>query len=41
MATARTAQTIKDATFEVLRQYGLTTLFSNPGSTEVGFLADL
>lgn len=41
MATAGTAQTIKDATFEVLRQYGLTTLFSNPGSTEVGFLADL
>ncbi|MFZ3566870.1 thiamine pyrophosphate-dependent enzyme [Streptomyces sp. BH097] len=33
--------TVKDRTFDVLRQYGLTTLFSNPGSTEVGFLADL
>src|SRR6195952_1523881 len=33
--------TVKDATFDVLRQYGLTTIFANPGSTEVSFLTDL
>ena len=35
------AATVRDATFEVLRGLGLTTIFSNPGSTEVTFLADL
>ena len=33
--------TVREATFEVLRRRGLTTLFSNPGSTEVPFLLDL
>ena len=33
--------TVSDATIEVFRRRGLTTLFSNPGSTEVPFLAGL
>jgi benzoylformate decarboxylase len=36
-----TVTTVRDATFEVLRRYDMTTLFSNPGSTEVPFLAGL
>lgn len=32
---------IRERTFEVFRDRGLTTLFSNPGSTEVPFLAGL
>jgi benzoylformate decarboxylase len=32
---------VRDATFEVFRRRGLTTLFANPGSTEVPFLAGL
>ncbi|HSC90804.1 MAG TPA: thiamine pyrophosphate-dependent enzyme [Gaiellaceae bacterium] len=35
------APTVRDATFDVFRRRGLTTLFSNPGSTEVPFLAGL
>jgi benzoylformate decarboxylase len=35
------ARTVRDATFDVFRRRGLTTLFSNPGSTEVPFLAGL
>ena len=34
-------RTVRDATFEVLREQGLTTIFGNPGSTEVPFLAGL
>lgn len=34
-------RTVRDATIEVLRRHGLTTIFANPGSTEVAFLADL
>lgn len=38
-------QTVRDATVDVLRQHELTTVFANPGSTEVpllnGFPADL
>lgn len=34
-------RTVREATFDVFRQYGLTTIFANPGSTEVSFLADL
>jgi benzoylformate decarboxylase len=30
--------TVRDATFDVLRRLGLTTMFANPGSTEVPFL---
>jgi benzoylformate decarboxylase len=33
--------TVRDATFDVFRRYGLTTIFANPGSTEVSFLTDL
>ena len=35
------SRTVRDATFDVLRRRGLTTIFSNPGSTEVPFLAGL
>jgi benzoylformate decarboxylase len=35
------SHTVRDATFDVFRRRGLTTLFSNPGSTEVPFLAGL
>ena len=35
------SRTVRDATFDVFRRRGLTTLFSNPGSTEVPFLAGL
>ncbi len=38
---AGTRRTVRDATFEVFRRRGLTTLFANPGSTEVPFLTDL
>jgi benzoylformate decarboxylase len=34
-------RTVRDASFDVFRRRGLTTLFSNPGSTEVPFLAGL
>ncbi|MEV6112905.1 thiamine pyrophosphate-dependent enzyme [Streptomyces sp. NPDC052109] len=33
--------TVRDAAFDVLRLHGLTTIFSNPGSTEVSLLTDL
>ena len=32
---------MRDATYAVLRERDLTTMFSNPGSTEVAFLAEL
>ncbi|MFL6036990.1 MAG: thiamine pyrophosphate-binding protein, partial [Gaiellaceae bacterium] len=35
------SSTVREATFDVFRRRGLTTLFSNPGSTEVPFLAGL
>jgi benzoylformate decarboxylase len=34
-------RTVRDATFAVLRERGLTTIYSNPGSTEVPLLAGL
>jgi thiamine pyrophosphate-dependent acetolactate synthase large subunit-like protein len=34
-------RTVREATFDVMRRYGLTTIFANPGSTEVPFLTDL
>ena len=37
---AVSGETVRDATFEVLREQGLTTIFGNPGSTEVPFLTD-
>jgi benzoylformate decarboxylase len=36
-----TTETVRDATFEVMRRFGMTTIFGNPGSTEVAFLTDL
>ena len=33
--------TVRDATLDVMRRYGMTTIFGNPGSTEVPFLTDL
>jgi benzoylformate decarboxylase len=35
------ARTVRDQTFDVLRDRGLTTIFGNPGSTEVPFLSGL
>jgi benzoylformate decarboxylase len=34
-------RTVRDAAFDVLRQFGMTTIFGNPGSTEIHFLTDL
>jgi benzoylformate decarboxylase len=33
--------TVREATWDVLRDLGLTTVFGNPGSTEIPFLRDL
>jgi benzoylformate decarboxylase len=33
--------TVRDAAFDVLRGHGLSTLFANPGSTEIELLSDL
>jgi len=33
--------TVHDATFEVLRSFGMTTIFGNPGSNELPFLSQL
>jgi benzoylformate decarboxylase len=35
------SRNVREAAFEVMRRQGMTTIFSNPGSTEVSFLADL
>jgi benzoylformate decarboxylase len=32
--------TVKEATFDLLREHGITTIFGNPGSTELPMLAD-
>lgn len=34
-------RSVRDATFDVCREFGLTSLFANPGSTEIELLADL
>jgi benzoylformate decarboxylase len=34
-------ETVRDAAFAVMRRHGLTTIFGNPGSTEIPFLTDL
>ncbi|HTP20948.1 MAG TPA: thiamine pyrophosphate-dependent enzyme [Solirubrobacteraceae bacterium] len=36
-----TGRTVRDDAFEVMRRHGLTTIFGNPGSTEIAFLTDL
>ena len=33
-------RTVRDATRELLRELGLTTVFGNPGTTEIPFLTD-
>lgn len=33
-------QTVREVTRDLMRELGMTTVFGNPGSTEVGFLAD-
>jgi benzoylformate decarboxylase len=38
---ALAGRTVRDAAFEVMRRHGLTTIFGNPGSTEISFLTDL
>ena len=37
---ARATRTVRDATFDLLREQGMLTMFGNPGSTELPFLAD-
>ena len=32
--------TVREATFELWRKHGMTTMFGNPGSTELPMLAD-
>jgi benzoylformate decarboxylase len=39
--TGKGPQTVRDAVFDVLRRYGMTTIFGNPGSTEISFLTGL
>ena len=39
--TSSAPQTVRDVFFDVLRQYDLTTVFANPGSTEISLLANL
>jgi benzoylformate decarboxylase len=34
-------KTVRDAAFQIMRRLGLTTIFGNPGSTEIPFLTDL
>ena len=33
--------TVRDAALDVMRRHGMTTIFGNPGSTEIAFLTDL
>src|SRR5215470_4406391 len=37
---ASTATTVKQATFDLLRAFGIKKVFGNPGSTELPFLSD-
>lgn len=39
-AGPRAATTVKDATFALMRAFGIDKVFGNPGSTELPFLAD-
>ena len=34
-------RTVRDATFDVARRFGMTRIFANPGSTEISLLTDL
>ena len=39
-ATPSESGTVREATFDLLRAHGITTMFGNPGSTELPFLKD-
>ena len=39
--TVAPARTVRDAAFDVMRRFGMTTIFGNPGSTEIPFLTGL
>jgi hypothetical protein len=41
MSDKKQALTVYDATYNLLRKLGLTTVFGNPGSTEQPFLKEL
>jgi len=41
MTTNVRTSTVREATFELLHAYGMTTIFGNVGSTEEPFLQDL
>lgn len=41
MAHGDGTPTVRDATLDTMRRHGLTTIFANPGSTEIAFLAGL
>ncbi|HEY3771537.1 MAG TPA: thiamine pyrophosphate-dependent enzyme [Solirubrobacteraceae bacterium] len=41
MPARETAATVRDATFDVMRQLGMTRIFGNPGTTEIPFLVGL
>src|SRR5437764_12324455 len=34
-------RTVRDGVFDVMRRFGMTTIFGNPGSTEISFLTAL
>jgi benzoylformate decarboxylase len=38
MSTKDTRETVRDVTYQLLREFGLTTVFGNVGSTEESFL---
>src|SRR5271154_3719717 len=38
---AGSARTVRDAVLDVMREHDMTTIFGNPGSTEIPFLTDL
>ena len=40
-AEVTTTRTVRDAVFDVMRRFGMTTIFGNPGSTEIPFLTGL
>ena len=39
--TVGAPRTVRDAVFDVMRRFGMTTIFGNPGSTEISFLTGL
>jgi thiamine pyrophosphate-dependent acetolactate synthase large subunit-like protein len=41
MSDGPVGRTVREATFDVFRHFGLTTIFANPGSTEISFLTGL